>query len=88
MGFFLTVLFTGFLPQNTVAVTTAYILEFLRDDRIVTILHNSFPFAQFLVRRTRRRISPSVDHIVQRFFFSCLLVLFVLFLRGCELLLH
>jgi hypothetical protein len=81
MGFFLTVLFIGFLPQNTVAVTTAYILEFLRDDRIVTILHNSFPFPQFLVTNMRRWISPSVGRIVKRFFSTCLLVLIVLFLR-------
>jgi hypothetical protein len=42
MGYYLRVLFMGFLPRNTVAVTIVYIFVVLRNEHTYAILCNSF----------------------------------------------
>jgi hypothetical protein len=50
MGFYLRVLFMGFLPRNTVAMTIVHIFVVLHNEHTFTILCNSFPFPPSLSR--------------------------------------
>jgi hypothetical protein len=84
MGFYLRVLFMGFLPQNTVDVTILCVLVVLRNEHTFTVLCNSPSLSLSLSHTCRSEFHKVCRVLFNDFVFTNFVILIIFFRSGMD----